>query len=236
MAKGNRYHRSIETLEMNHRFGSVRLLVALQSAYLRGAMKAGNSLFHIANVLNPIATWLKWAILGVPSSRIQGCTDRFALLELAARAAKVEGLWLEFGVWQAGSLNHLARLTPRRLYGFDSFEGLPERWTPSMRAGAFSTGGVLPRTAENVVLVKGWFQDTLPALIHIDCDLYKSARFVLLELRSRIRPGTVIVFDEFATIMPDDEAKAFKEYVRLTGTSYRYLGFSADGSIALTIV
>jgi len=227
--------------------GRLRLFAVLQSAYLRGALRAGNSLFQISSVLTPVGTWLKWWVGGVPTSKIPCCGDRLSLLDLAAATAKTDGMWLEFGVWKAESLNHLAGLTRDKVYGFDSFEGLPETWHLSMKRGVFSTGGVLPRTAENVVLVKGWFQDTLPkfletmpgakaALIHVDCDLYKSARLVLWELHSRIGPGTVIIFDEFAGIMPDDEARAFREFVRFTGASYQYLGCSANGSVAVRVV
>lgn len=239
--------KSAEARRWNPPPGKLRLFSMLQSASLRGALKAGSSVFHISAVLSPIATWLKWWVGGVPTSKIPCCDDRLSLLELAAATAGTDGMWLEFGVWKAESLNHLAGLTQRKVYGFDSFEGLPERWTPSMKAGTFSTGGTLPPTAENVVLVKGWFQDTLPRflaenpntmvdLVHIDCDLFKSAGFAMSELRSRIRGGTVIVFDEFAGIMPDDEARAFREFVRLTGARYQYLGCSANGSVAVRIV
>lgn len=60
--------------------------------------------------------------------------------------------------------------------------------------------------ADGVVLVKGWFSDTVPkwlsetegeiAFIHIDSDLYESAKEILALLNERIVPGTVIVFDE----------------------------------------
>ncbi len=235
------------TVMRNSPPGKVRLFAILQSNFLRHEMKLDGSGLHLFNVLNPMFIWVKWSLGGVPTSKIPCCKDKLSLLDLAAETTGVDGLWLEFGVFQGRSLNHLAGLTSGKVYGFDSFEGLPRGWTPSVKAGAFSTGGILPSTAENVVLVKGWFQHTLPeflrvnpdtsvALIHIDCDLYESARFVLWELRSRMRPGTVIVFDEFAGVMPDDEARAFREIVRSTGIRCQYLGYSAHGSVAVRIV
>jgi hypothetical protein len=56
--------------------------------------------------------------------------------------------------------------------------------------------------------VKGWFEATLPgflaahpepvALLHLDCDIYSAAAFVLRQLLShgRLVAGSVIIFDE----------------------------------------
>jgi hypothetical protein len=58
---------------------------------------------------------------------------------------KPEGLLLEFGVYKGDSINRLARLMPAgHWYGFDSFKGLPEAWTPAARRGAFNMRGRLP--------------------------------------------------------------------------------------------
>ena len=131
-------------------------------------------------------------------------------LSAAYDCAHAVGLALEFGVFNALTLNALARkLAPSTVYGFDSFEGLPETWnmteTESLDQGAFAVD-TLPHVESNVELVVGWFDQTLPQFLlqhqesvkflHIDCDLYSSTLFVLKELDSRIHPGTVIVFDE----------------------------------------
>ena len=118
---------------------------------------------------------------------------------------------VEFGVFVGTTINILADLyAPRTVWGFDSFEGLPEPWqTRDDRApipqGTFKLDQ-LPAVRPNVVLAKGWFHDSLPAwtslipgnvsLVHIDCDLYSSAKTVLTLLQPRIVVGTVIVFDE----------------------------------------
>ena len=48
------------------------------------------------------------------------------------------GLVLEFGVWKGTSLHHLTtRLSSRKVYGFDSFEGLPETWGSVLPKGTF---------------------------------------------------------------------------------------------------
>jgi hypothetical protein len=112
---------------------------------------------------------------------------------------------LEFGVWKGDSLKHFAELNCNEktaLFGFDSFEGLPEEWVTSFNSwdkGHFSTGGRLPEIRDRrVQFVKGWFHQTLPrfleqhpltgkpVLVHLDADLYSSTLFVLTQLWGKL--------------------------------------------------
>jgi len=175
--------------------------------------------------------------------------DRFDLLTYALRAAPSEGLILEFGVEKGASLRHLAGLTPRTVHGFDSFEGLPGDWGGTKEAkGAFDLKGRLPKHPSNAQLHVGWFDTTLPkflattpeqaALIHVDCDIYSSTVTIFESLKDRIRPGTVIVFDEYFNYpgWQNHEYKAFQEFIAATGHKYQYLGFSAEkGHVAVVI-
>jgi len=147
------------------------------------------------------------------------------------------GLFLEFGVATGRTLNHWARLFPNStINGFDSFEGLPETWSWQFRQGHFHQPR--PRVADNCDLVVGWFDRTLPrfleqhprqclAFLHIDCDLYSSARFVLESLADRIRPGTIIVFDEYLNFpgWEQDEHRAWCEFVERHNVKFEYLAF-----------
>ncbi|MFI5415595.1 MAG: class I SAM-dependent methyltransferase, partial [Candidatus Lutacidiplasmatales archaeon] len=190
---------------------------------------------------------LKWRLAGVQKSRFGSVEERLDLLGVAARNAPTGGLWLEFGVFRGESLNFLALRFDERLYGFDSFEGLPTRWGIEYKAGSFSTAGAVPEVGTNVTLVRGLFSDTLPpflnvhpdgavSFLHIDSDLYDSARVVLEALRPRIRVGTVIVFDEYCGALPDDEARAFREFIRSSRVRFEYLGSSLEaGSVAVRI-
>ena len=69
--------------------------------------------------------------------------------------------YLEFGVWLGRSINQSAeRLRTledgTRIYGFDSFQGIPEDWTGTgSPAGSFSSEGVLPKVESNVELIVG---------------------------------------------------------------------------------
>lgn len=162
--------------------------------------------------------------------------DAFDVLTFAANKTTVDGLHLEFGVRSGGTINHIARQKPKHtIHGFDSFEGLPEAWSGSeLDAGALSGEG-MPEVDRNVVLHVGWFDDTLPpfldqhegpvAFVHIDSDLYSSAKTILDNLAPRIRPGTIIVFNEYFNYpnWKQHEYRAFQEYCAANRVGYRYL-------------
>ena len=127
-----------------------------------------------------------------------------ALFEYVLDCVTADGLWLEFGVRGGGDIRRIAGRAPGDVFGFDSFEGLPEDWTHFQRKGRYSMDGQIPdNMPPNVQLIKGWFSDTLPtflaqhrgpiAFLHIDSDLYSSAKTVLNQLQGRITDGTVIL-------------------------------------------
>ena len=161
--------------------------------------------------------------------------DRSELLNHALSLATTEGLALEFGVAGGESIRQIAAQRSGPVYGFDSFEGLPENWFGYLRKGYFAQS--LPRVPEHVTLVKGWFSDTLQgflaqhagpvSFLHIDSDLYSSADYVLRTLEGRIVPGTVVLFDEYWNYpgWRKHEFKAFAEFIARTGLGYRYDSF-----------
>ncbi|HEY2686511.1 MAG TPA: TylF/MycF/NovP-related O-methyltransferase [Steroidobacteraceae bacterium] len=152
-------------------------------------------------------------------------------LELSANP----GLILEFGVASGRTIRSLAEKTTRPVHGFDSFEGLPEDWRTGFAQGAFKQ--TMPAVPQHVQLHKGWFSDTLPAflstnrepvaLLHVDCDLYSSTKFILEALDPQIVAGTVIVFDEYFNYpgWRHHEHKAFHEFSAKTGIEYRFDSF-----------
>ena len=153
-----------------------------------------------------------------------------------------EGLYLEFGVRSGTSINFIAAYHPTKtIYGFDSFEGLPEAWNFYAPAGTFDLGGVMPEVNSNVELVKGWFDKTLPAFIakhdekcafvHIDSDIYSSAKTVFDVLEERITHGTVIEFDEYFNRpnWRNGEFKAFHEFIDKFNLEYEYIGYANNG-------
>lgn len=115
---------------------------------------------------------------------------------------KPDTLWLEFGVFTGASINYISNFTNDKVYGFDSFEGLPEKWRDGFDKHAFNMNGVIPQVNSNVELIKGWFNETLPdfiqkqnkkvSFIHIDSDLYSSAKYVLDVLKPYIDKNCVV--------------------------------------------
>ena len=169
--------------------------------------------------------------------------NRFEMLQhiFCSEGLNDTGLLLEFGVYTGNSINFISEYHPTRpVYGFDSFEGLPENWTVDPK-GMYSLGGELPAVRSNVHLIKGWFDETLPpfigehpeacSFIHIDCDLYSSTKTVLDLLSDRIVPGTVIVFDEFFNYpgWQQHEYRAFMEFTELHRVRFQFIGYCRNG-------
>lgn len=166
--------------------------------------------------------------------------SRKQLWDYAMAKISVTGTNAEFGVWEGESINYFARRLPK-IYGFDSFVGLSEDWKGYDRPkGSFSLQGRLPKVLDNVQLIKGWFNDTVPgflaecpapfAFAHIDCDTYEATVALLSVIGSHLIQGTVIVFDEYFGYHGWElgEFKAWREYRERTGTEYEYLGFSSQ--------
>lgn len=164
----------------------------------------------------------------------------------------LDGLWLEFGVFTGRSIEQFSRKAPI-IYGFDCFEGLPEKWDDNNPKSCFSLRGQIPNgyivgpnhsmfdsnlpsnTAPwpaNVKIVPGYFDKTLPkflekftddvAFLHIDSDIYSSAKTVLTLLTPRIKKGTIILFDEINDYptFKEHEIKAFAEFLLETNFNY----------------
>lgn len=164
-----------------------------------------------------------------------------ATLDHALSLAPAGGMALEFGVYTGGTLSAIARARPAgAVYGFDSFAGLPETWRAGFREGSFGDVAGPPQVSGAQVVV-GLFADTLPGflaahpgpvdLLHVDADLYSSTATVLDLVGPRLRPGSVIVFDEYFNYpgWEQHEARAWREHVAATpGRTFRFEAYTAD--------
>jgi hypothetical protein len=163
--------------------------------------------------------------------------DRFELLDYAVQNVSVqEGLWLEFGVYRGSTINYIASKTSSLVHGFDSFEGNPEDWRSEYKKGAFALEEI-PKFSGNVIIEKGFFQDTLPsflerntgpiAFMHIDCDLYSSTKTVFDLTGGRLVRGSILVFDEFFNYpgWKEHEFKAFMEFIESSRKDFEYIGY-----------
>jgi hypothetical protein len=157
------------------------------------------------------------------------------------------GDYLEFGVYNGTSLVSTFRETEAmglrgmRLFGFDSFQGLPQaaatddegKWKPgAWRSDLEFTEAVLEAEdvdRSRVVLVPGWFSDTCneqtarrfnitkASVIMIDCDIYTSTKEALNFCAPLIKDQALILFDDWNTgdlaAKNLGERKAFEEWL-----------------------
>lgn len=181
-------------------------------------------------------------------------------MRVMEETADIPGDIAEFGVASGTSLRAFARINgvlnvqrpheyaKKTVYGFDSFEGLPEldvdidlasaeaRITPDMKKGGFDSRGTLADLEDfatkrgDVKLVKGFFSDTLPvfikenphvsfSLIHIDCDIYSSSKEVMDLVFPRLNIGGIVLFDEiFHPVFPGETAAFWEVYNSIGAT------------------
>lgn len=148
--------------------------------------------------------------------------------------------YLEFGVYRGASIKHWAEAHKNpasKFYGFDTFTGLPEKWeffAEKMPEGQFSTGGELPKIDDaRVSFIAGLFQNTLPGflannnfdkrlVIHLDADIYSATLYTLTKMHDYLKPGTIIIFDEFSSVL--HEFRALDDYCSAYLTKYKILG------------
>jgi hypothetical protein len=149
---------------------------------------------------------------------------------------------LEFGVFRGKSLSVLSQKCPGAVYGFDSFEGLPESAQIWQKGIFYNPEGLAYPVGQNVKLVKGWFKDTIAEfvkqqdmskvkLVHIDCDIYSSAKEIFETIGPHLAPETLIVFDEYWNYegWQEGEFKAFHEFIGKSGRTYTYLAYMDAG-------
>lgn len=177
--------------------------------------------------------------------------NRWDVLRYAYSQINLDGFYLEMGVWTGESINPISTWNrSKTIYGFDSFQGLPEDWIAGHPKGIFALeDGRLPPVHSNVCLVSGWYEDSLPkfknellkdnpiAFLHIDCDVYSSTKTVFDILGGNIADGTIIVFDEFYNYpgFENHECKAFLEFIKQRNLTAEYIAYSIDKQVAVRI-
>ena len=164
-------------------------------------------------------------------------------LDIVAMAEKkgVEGDLVECGVAKGGCAAMMALVSRgfgsrRKLWLFDSYEGLPdptEKDFVNGKAGEMIgplLKGMLVGTMDQVeylmfdkcglprkevVMVKGWFQDTLPpakktigkiAVLRLDGDWYESTKCCLDNLYDNVSSGGFVIIDDYATCYGSERA------------------------------
>jgi hypothetical protein len=159
-------------------------------------------------------------------------------LKVGLRATSLDGVVAEFGVFKGATLTIIADYFSEQLvHGFDSFIGLPERWSGTdKQAGFFAIGGSPPNIpVSNVEFHVGFFGETVPefaadmkdafSFVHLDADLYSSTKTVLDTLGPWFIPGTIVVFDEYFGNhgWRNHEHRAFMEFLEERHLEYEAL-------------
>jgi hypothetical protein len=160
-------------------------------------------------------------------------------LRHAVAAAAGPGMALEFGVATGTTLRLIAETYGAGpVFGFDTFQGLPEPWRPGFDVGAFAQPE-LPEV-DGAELVAGLFADTLAdflaehtgpvGFVHLDADLYSSTATVLEHVGPRLVEGSVLLFDEYFNYpgWEQHEHRAWAEHVERSGLGWEYLGLTLD--------
>lgn len=185
-------------------------------------------LFRIAKK----CAFLQNMVVNIVSSFHPSIMHNLSKLEMLKKALflceveEVKGGYFEFGVYEGTSMLAAIKLyrklkprMQRTFYGFDSFdEGFKysddRDRHPFFKEGDFvsSYEKVKKRLSKyaNVVLVKGFFEDTVAgkdpkeicqddecAVVFIDCDLMTPALIALEFIRPLLRQGSIIILDDF---------------------------------------
>jgi len=173
-------------------------------------------------------------------------------VEMMHKLKDIPGDIAEFGVASGVSLISFIRIIralepgdkrdQRKIYGFDSFEGLPEltekdqtriavEKTVEMKKGGYDHPQSYPdlfrfvESDANTELIKGWFDKTVPeffnknphvslAFVHLDADLYDSTLVVLENTWERLVPGGIILFDELNIPNFPGETEAYTDFFK----------------------
>jgi O-methyltransferase len=144
-----------------------------------------------------------------------------ALYRLARQVERdgVLGDLVDCGVWNGGSTALLSAGAPsRRVWAFDSFEGLPAPGPldgPQSEGRAGTLRGSPERVREAVArygndaglrIVMGWFENTFPAakeeietiaVLHVDSDWFASVFLTLETFYERVSAGGYVVIDDY---------------------------------------
>ena len=167
----------------------------------------------------------------------------YAIKESIKNDKYLENHYLEFGIFVGTSINFFSKYV-KKIYGFDSFEGLKEDWVGFVQpAGTFNLNKKIPKLNSNVVPIVGWVQDTLdnflkkekPRInfVHLDMDTYETTKFILEKIKPYLINDSIIIFDELYNYpgWQFGEFKALKEI--FNESEYQYIAFSKEGSEAV---
>lgn len=192
--------------------------------------------FH--SIIRPWATYSPWLFDPIFKEHYNKMKTRtlvdeyrcFELWEIALQQQKVEGNFLEVGVWQGGTALLLGKSlenTDKKLYLADTFTGVvnasevDSNYIGGEHADTsvdFVTDFLNSELHQNFELLVGEFPSATGdlvlgplAFVHIDVDVYDSGKSILDWCRTRMSPNGVIVFDDYGFLSTDGITKLVNE-------------------------
>ena len=159
--------------------------------------------------------------------------------------------FLEFGVFNGDSITKISNILKKynkQIFGFDSFEGLSEDWKGfSEPKGTFTRNGKVPELSnDNIKIIKGDIKKTLKnflnknsqkiAFVHIDTDIYETAKYILENIKPRLVKNSIILFDELYNFYGwrEGEFKALHEV--FSDNEYNYIAFTNSQQVSIQIL
>jgi len=146
------------------------------------------------------------------------------------------GIFKGFSLWYACTLSKFFEANELSIYGFDSFEGLPnspvDNSKPAFGEGHYCSSlefvenklkelNVIDMvsifegfySADHFNKIDSDFQDV--SICVIDCDVYESCVEVLNFIKPHLRNGSILLFDDYNCFLEDDnhgERRALSEF------------------------
>lgn len=163
----------------------------------------------------------------------------YLLYQLTRQTGSLDGSFAECGVYRGGTALLFAKLKPetKRLYLFDTFEGMPETNVKEdfHRAGDFADTSLshvqnLLRGCANVVFRPGFFPATAKgleqeifSLAHCDMDIHSSVLDFCRFFYPRLARGGVMVFDDYGSPSCPGAKAAVQRFCKEQGAFEIYL-------------
>jgi len=172
--------------------------------------------------------------------------DNWIIREHAVQKAlsndkKKEYFYLEFGVYKGSTANFFSKYV-KKLYAFDSFQGLKDEWPGRAKKGHFNLNKRIPKLNSNVEPTVGLVENTLEVFlkkhnpkinfVHFDMDTYLSTKYALEKLKPFLIKDAIIIFDELYNYLgwENGEYKALKEVFK--DDEYIFMAFNISGQQA----
>lgn len=146
----------------------------------------------------------------------------------AKNCVSIDGDYAELGVYRGAGSKLIIEASQhnKRMHLFDTFEGLPEvnlENDPYWKEGDMSETSLEEvqsfLNCENALFYKGFFpasaaevQCSAYAFVHIDVDIYQSVKDACIYFYSKMTPGGMMLFDDYAFLSCPGVKKAVDNF------------------------